>query len=276
LLRPAPSAPAPGGCPEGRSARTGRHQFRMAAASLLVAPLPMPDVTATSHQHMHRPSALDQPLQCAPRNTPPACGTPEDACGSCGMSRSSSTVSSSSSSGSSSRCSGGGVTTCAPNVCAESVRVSPLADEPPLSQLGLLPPLLPPQAGAMVGRKTLVLDLDQTLVECLHMREAGASPPDFIYTDAARCRAQVWVRPHLAAFLETAAAHFEVVLFTAAPQQHADAVLAELDPGGALFAHRLYGHHTTSTPQWAYVKDLSRLGRDPCSTLLVVSATACV
>ncbi|KAG1667265.1 hypothetical protein FOA52_012553 [Chlamydomonas sp. UWO 241] len=62
---------------------------------------------------------------------------------------------------------------------------------------------------------------------------------------------------------------FEVVLFTAARQQHADAVLARIDPSRSLIHHRLYGHHATATPQWAWVKDLSRLGRDLSQTLIV-------
>ncbi|KAG1656015.1 hypothetical protein FOA52_005643 [Chlamydomonas sp. UWO 241] len=128
-------------------------------------------------------------------------------------------------------------------------------------------PLLPPQVGPR--RKTLVLDLDQTLIECLHVWFEGAHAPDFIYTDSEGCMAKVWLRPHLHAFLEECARHFEVVLFTAAAQRHADAVLAHVDPTGCLVQHRLYGHHTVPTPSWSWVKDLSRLGRDLSQTLIV-------
>jgi len=127
--------------------------------------------------------------------------------------------------------------------------------------------LLPPQTGP--ERKTLVLDLDQTLIECLHLWFDAPVPADFIYTDCEGCMAKVWQRPHLMYFLEEASKHFEVVLFTAAAQRHADAVLAVVDPQRRLVHHRLYGHHTVATPAWGWAKDLSRLGRDLSKTLLV-------
>lgn len=64
-------------------------------------------------------------------------------------------------------------------------------------------PLLPPQEGP--PRKTLVLDLDQTLIECLHLWFDAPNAPDFIYTDCEGCMAKVWQRPHLRYFLEEAA-----------------------------------------------------------------------
>ncbi len=42
------------------------------------------------------------------------------------------------------------------------------------------PSLLPPQRGPK--RKTLVLDLDLALIECLYMERRGSCEPDFIYT----------------------------------------------------------------------------------------------
>lgn len=42
-------------------------------------------------------------------------------------------------------------------------------------------PLLPPQSEAHSGRLTLVLDLDATLIDTLHMHEHGNCEPDFIY-----------------------------------------------------------------------------------------------
>lgn len=129
------------------------------------------------------------------------------------------------------------------------------------------PSLLPRQNGEK--RKTLVLDLDQTLIECLHLKCERACPPDFTYTDCEGLKANVWRRPHLMHFLQEAAQDFEVVLFTAAAQRHADAVLGVLDPDRRLIQHRLYGHHTVASPQWSWVKDLSRLGRDLSQTLIV-------
>lgn len=41
--------------------------------------------------------------------------------------------------------------------------------------------LLPPQSEAHAGRITLVLDLDATLIDTLHLHEHSYSEPDFIY-----------------------------------------------------------------------------------------------
>mmetsp|Transcript_319 Transcript_319/g.637 ORF Transcript_319/g.637 Transcript_319/m.637 type:complete len:753 (-) Transcript_319:732-2990(-) len=129
------------------------------------------------------------------------------------------------------------------------------------------PPLLPPQKKG--PKKTLVLDLDHTLIDCLLMRDHSNTEPDFIYRDCEGGQAKVWKRPHLMEFLHGVQQDFEVVLFTAAGQRHADAVLGIIDPAAQLVEHRLYGHHTVSAPQWSWVKDLSRLGRDLAHVVLV-------
>ncbi|GAX75656.1 hypothetical protein CEUSTIGMA_g3100.t1 [Chlamydomonas eustigma] len=134
--------------------------------------------------------------------------------------------------------------------------------------------LLPPPPPS--GKKTLVLDLDATLIDTLHSNQEGRCDPDFIYTDSSGCRAKIWKRPHLLEFLQAVSKDFEVVLFTAAGQRHADAVLSHLDPNGTLIHHRLYGHHTVPCPQWSWVKDLSKLGRDLSQTLIVDDCEAAV
>ncbi|KAL6759821.1 HAD-like domain-containing protein [Haematococcus lacustris] len=118
-------------------------------------------------------------------------------------------------------------------------------------------------------RKTLVLDLDRTLVDCILLQDPASSPPDFVYTDVLGVQAKVWTRPGLAHFLAEVARMFEVVLFTAAGARHADCVLQHIDPQGVLFSHRLYAQHTVEQPSWGWVKDLSRLGRDLAHTLIV-------
>ena len=54
---------------------------------------------------------------------------------------------------------------------------------PPASPMASLPEasLLPEQSEAHAGRITLVLDLDATLIDTLHLHEHSYSEPDFIY-----------------------------------------------------------------------------------------------
>lgn len=151
----------------------------------------------------------------------------------------------------------------------------PSALPPRTSLQGFIAPstgdLLPPQEGS--PRKTLVLDLDRTLIDCIVLREPSISEPDFIYTDDLGTQAKVWMRPFLKQFLAAVARDYEVVLFTAAGARHADSVLQVIDPKRTIFSHRLYGQHTTESRQWGWVKDLSRLGRPLNQTLLVDDST---
>lgn len=130
--------------------------------------------------------------------------------------------------------------------------------------------ILPPLQRNGSFKKTLVLDLDQTLIDCALVNVIPHSQPShFVYKDSCGGRAQVWCRPGLHEFLTAVSKVFEVVLFTAAGQRHADAVLDFIDPTRTLFHHRLYQQHTSPDPDWPWVKDLRRLGRDLGSTLII-------
>ena len=60
---------------------------------------------------------------------------------------------------------------------------------------------------------------------------------------------------------------YEVVIFTAAMQDYADWVLDQLDTGNWI-KHRLYRQHTSKTGH-VYIKDLSLLGRDLATCVIV-------
>jgi NLI interacting factor-like phosphatase len=108
-----------------------------------------------------------------------------------------------------------------------------IASLPPYDTVkGQRPPItLPPQAPDDT-RKTLVLDLDETLVHC-SVVEPTDRVADFTfpvqfhgetYTVHVKCR------PFLQEFLHNIAQHFEVVVFTASQKVYADALLNILDP----------------------------------------------
>lgn len=128
---------------------------------------------------------------------------------------------------------------------------------------GLLEPLLPEN----IGKKCLVLDLDETLV---HSSFKFVEDADFvvrILIDKAVHRVYVKKRPGVDQFLEACARLYEVVVFTASLAKYADAVLDVLDPKG-LVAHRLFRESCVLSGR-IYVKDLSKLGRRMNETIIV-------
>jgi len=119
-------------------------------------------------------------------------------------------------------------------------------------------------------RKTLVLDLDETLVHCFLNNYNQAY--DFIMQVDGKnglfdvfyfCR----VRPHLEEFLKECAKMFELVLFTASKDKYANKVLEYIDPAGYI-EHRLFRQHCTNV-HGKFVKDLSRLGRKLDQTIII-------
>jgi len=84
------------------------------------------------------------------------------------------------------------------------------------------------------SRKTLVLDLDETLVHCLQEpREVS----DFEFSVCFQGKdydVQVVIRPHVRHFLQVLSRDFEIVIFTASQKVYADRVIDFLDPQGVL------------------------------------------
>ncbi|GJP64561.1 hypothetical protein CLOP_g21536 [Closterium sp. NIES-67] len=143
---------------------------------------------------------------------------------------------------------------------------------PPPSSRTLLPPL-PPHFQLSDGRavrKTLVLDLDETLV---HSSFSAPPAADFVVPltmDGRTASVYVLKRPGVEQFLATMAPIFEVVVFTASLARYADPVLDLLDPTGELIHHRLFRESCVQMESGGgYVKDLSILGRDLADVLLV-------
>jgi len=127
--------------------------------------------------------------------------------------------------------------------------------------------LMSPLPSEMKGRKTLVLDLDETLV---HSSFRPVPSPDFIISielDGVTHRVYVQKRPGVDHFLEEMGSKFEVVVFTASLDKYANPVLDILDPKGhikvRLFREACVQHYGN------YVKDLSLMGRRLEDTLII-------
>lgn len=90
--------------------------------------------------------------------------------------------------------------------------------------------LIGPQRKSEVGRKTLVLDLDETLV---HSQFKQIENPDIILPveiEGQICQIYILVRPGVREFLDRMAKHYELVVFTASLSKYAEPLVQQLDP----------------------------------------------
>ncbi|KAH3745220.1 Carboxy-terminal domain RNA polymerase II polypeptide A smallphosphatase 1 [Pelomyxa schiedti] len=112
-------------------------------------------------------------------------------------------------------------------------------------------------------RKTLVLDLDETLIRTSY---DPIPNPDFVVKVEGQ-KAYVKKRPGVDRFLNSLKDKYELVLFTASAGEYAEPVLNFLDVN-RVFSARLFREACTFVGG-AYVKDLSRLGRDLSQVMII-------
>lgn len=153
------------------------------------------------------------------------------------------------------------------------------SDFDPLVFIKNLPPLelcvprhrcaLLPRKTRQCPRKTLVLDLDETLVHS--SLECVPAAPDFsveVHFNNQDHVIHVKRRPHLAEFMNSVASLFEVVVFTASQKVYAEKLLNVIDPKRSLIKHRVY-RDSCVIVDGNYLKDLTILGRDMSSTFII-------
>ncbi|KAK7472625.1 hypothetical protein VKT23_000738 [Stygiomarasmius scandens] len=142
----------------------------------------------------------------------------------------------------------------------------------PIGSDGRPMPLLPPIAPEHVGRKCLVLDLDETLV---HSSFKPIPHPDFIVPVEIEYHLHqfhVLKRPGVDLFLKEMGQLYEIVVFTASLSKYADPVLDQLDTSKVV-AHRLF-RESCFSHKGNYVKDLSQLGRPIADTIILDNSPA--
>jgi CTD small phosphatase-like protein 2 len=95
-------------------------------------------------------------------------------------------------------------------------------------------------------KKTLILDIDETMIHCLDDPYAVSDviikiPIDEEYSEFVD--AGLNIRPHLHDCLIQCKENFQIIAFTASDQQYADAILDFIDPDHNIFEARLYRQH---------------------------------
>ena len=126
--------------------------------------------------------------------------------------------------------------------------------------------LLPNKTG---NRKTLVLDLDETLI---HSAFEPFIPRDDITLTMKMKDNDIIIhvlkRPYLDEFLNIVTQKYEVVIFTASISDYANPLLDQLDPMKKI-SHRLFREHCTKADNGLFIKDLNRLGRDLKNVIII-------
>jgi Dullard-like phosphatase family protein len=102
---------------------------------------------------------------------------------------------------------------------------------------------------------SLVLDLDETLI---HFKENFSMHSNGVLR----------IRPGLSEFLEDVGKYYELIVFTTATQDYADALIDAIEDNKIYFEHRFYRNHAIIINN-DFVKDLTRIGR-PLDKIIIV------
>lgn len=132
-------------------------------------------------------------------------------------------------------------------------------------------PFLPPQLRSLNGRKTLVLDIDETLVHSVQTVDKDVIYDHTFDVEYLGIRRTIGMnkRPFVEQFLAWCGEHFEVVTFTSGIKPYSDQVMKILDPKGEIVKHRLSRDHCMMHTESIYFKNLEYLRRDLTQTLIV-------
>lgn len=117
-------------------------------------------------------------------------------------------------------------------------------------------------------RKTLVLDLDETLIHSSPQGSYRAHHRIEVVIDKVACLYYVYKRPHVDYFLRRVSEWYKVVVFTASLAEYADPVIDLLDSQGRLIEGR-YFRESCIPHDSSYAKDLSAIESDLSQIVLV-------
>lgn len=119
-------------------------------------------------------------------------------------------------------------------------------------------------------KKTVIFDLDETLVHCC---ENSNIDPTVILSIAFPTgeviEAPILIRPYAIECLKQVSKNFEVIVFTASHQCYADAVLDYLDSKREIIHHRFYRQHCVFM-DGVYIKDLRIFANRKIKDMIIV------
>jgi len=106
-------------------------------------------------------------------------------------------------------------------------------------------------------RKTLILDLDETLIHAdFNGQFTGHDQIITFKSEDEDISVPIFIRPGVQEFLSKISKNFEIFIFTASKKEYADAVLNYLDPENNYFKQRFYRENCISVKNKVFIKDL--------------------
>jgi len=133
--------------------------------------------------------------------------------------------------------------------------------------------LLGPQSAENKGKKTLVLDLDETLVHSSLTYFSSCTFIASITLEQIEYKIYVGVRPYAKEIIEALSNSYEIVIFTASIRQYAETIINFIDPNHK--TARLY-RESCIKKNAHFIKDLSKLGRNLDQTIIVDNSPECI
>ncbi|CAD8114538.1 unnamed protein product [Paramecium sonneborni] len=118
-------------------------------------------------------------------------------------------------------------------------------------------------------QKTLIIDLDETLVHC---NEYSCLKSDFFIPMSFNeqiYQVGISIRPYAQQFLKSMAQEYEIMIFTASNPDYANKIIDYLDPQRNLVSYRLFRDDCIQISNNCHIKDLRILNRDMKDIVLI-------
>eukprot|EP01103_Thecamoeba_quadrilineata_P011648 TRINITY_DN2821_c0_g2_i2.p1 TRINITY_DN2821_c0_g2~~TRINITY_DN2821_c0_g2_i2.p1 ORF type:complete len:233 (-),score=25.53 TRINITY_DN2821_c0_g2_i2:174-872(-) len=135
------------------------------------------------------------------------------------------------------------------------------------SWLGSISPLGEKELRLPGKRKTLVLDLDETLVHSTVTNEDGHDFQVEVCINGTYSVFYVFKRPHVDYFLEKVSEWYDIIIFTASMKQYAEPVINKLDPKGLTKGR--YFRESCLERKGLLIKDFRIPGFDTTTTIII-------
>jgi Dullard-like phosphatase family protein len=132
-----------------------------------------------------------------------------------------------------------------------------------------------PKRDTHKDKKTLVFDMDETLIHC---NESLDMPADVIlpilFPNGEVVEAGVNVRPYAIECLRELSQHFEIIVFTASHSCYANVVLDYLDPHEEFIHHRMFRESCVVSDEGLHIKDLRVIGNRNLKDMVLIDNAA--